>query len=123
MSRRLGDSACKEAETSLSPVGYLANTASLTGTAKPYEGGRIQEAACWAHVRRKFYDLQVAHASLLAAEVLKRIGELYAIESEIRGKPPEERLQTLHKSRPPSARSLASVDANYPDSHLAQVRD
>ena len=58
-----------------------------------YEGGRIQEAACWAHVRRKFYDLQVAHASPLAAEALKRIAELYAIESEIRGRPPEERLQ------------------------------
>jgi transposase len=58
-----------------------------------YEGGRIQEAACWAHVRRKFYDLQVAHTSPLAAEALKRIGELYAIESEIRGRPPDERLQ------------------------------
>ena len=58
-----------------------------------YEGGRIQEAACWAHVRRKFYDLQVAHASPLAAEALKRIAELYVIESEIRGRPPEERLQ------------------------------
>lgn len=57
-----------------------------------YEGGRIQEAACWAHVRRKFYDLQVAHASPLAAEALKRIAELYAIESEIRGRPPDERL-------------------------------
>jgi transposase len=59
-----------------------------------YAGERIKEAACWAHVRRKFYDLQVAHASPLAAEALKRIGELYAIESEIRGRPPEERLQT-----------------------------
>ena len=58
-----------------------------------YEGGRIQEAACWAHVRRKFYDLQVAHASPLAAEALKRIGELYAIESDIRGRPPDQRLQ------------------------------
>jgi transposase len=58
-----------------------------------YEGRRIQEAACWAHVRRKFYDLQVAHASPLAAEALKRIAELYAIESEIRGRPPEERRQ------------------------------
>ena len=28
-----------------------------------YEAGRIQEAACWAHVRRKFYDLHVAHKS------------------------------------------------------------
>jgi hypothetical protein len=59
-----------------------------------YEGGRIQEAACWAHVRRKFYDLQVAHASPLAAEALKRIAELYVIESEIRGRPPDQRLQT-----------------------------
>jgi len=58
-----------------------------------HEGGQIQEAACWAHVRRKFYDLQVAHASPLAPEALKRIAELYAIESDIRGRPPEERLQ------------------------------
>ena len=66
-----------------------------------YEGGRIQEAACWAHVRRKFYDLQVAHASPLAAEALKRIGELYAIESDIRGRPPEERLHArITRARP-----------------------
>lgn len=56
-----------------------------------YEGGRIQEAACWAHVRRKFYDLQVATASPIAAEAVERIGALYAIEKEIRGKPPDER--------------------------------
>ena len=56
-----------------------------------YEGGRIQEAACWAHVRRKFYDLQVAHKSLVAAEALERIGALYAIEKEIQGRSPEER--------------------------------
>ena len=66
-----------------------------------YEGGRIQEAACWAHVRRKFYDLQVAHASPLATEALKRIGELYAIESDIRGRPPEERLHArITRARP-----------------------
>jgi len=35
----------------------------------------------------------VAHASPLAAEALKRIAELYAIEADIRGRPPEERLQ------------------------------
>jgi len=58
-----------------------------------YEGGQIQEAACWAHVRRKFYDLQVAHASPLATEALKRIAALYAIEADIQGRPPEERLQ------------------------------
>jgi transposase len=66
-----------------------------------YEGGQIQEAACWAHVRRKFYELQVAHASPLAAEALKRIAELYVIEGEIRGRPPDERLvQRSSRARP-----------------------
>jgi transposase len=54
-------------------------------------GESIQEAACWAHVRRKFYDLHVAQASPLAEAALARIGELYAIEAEIRGRPPDER--------------------------------
>ena len=49
-----------------------------------YEDGRIQEAGCIAHVRRKFYDLYVAHKSPLAAEALERIEALYAIEKEIR---------------------------------------
>jgi hypothetical protein len=44
-----------------------------------YDTGRIQEAACWAHVRRKFFDLQVAHASPVATEALRRIGSLYVI--------------------------------------------
>jgi transposase len=56
-----------------------------------YEAGRIQEAACWAHVRRKFYDLVEAHKSPTAAEAVERIGGLYAIEKEIRGRLPDER--------------------------------
>jgi len=54
-------------------------------------GERIQEAACWAHARRKFYEIHVALASPIAAVALERIGRLYAIEAEIRGKPAEER--------------------------------
>jgi len=65
-----------------------------------YENGRIQEAACWAHVRRKFYDLQQAHASPTATEALERIGALYAIEKEIRGRPPEERHQVRQEQEP-----------------------
>ena len=66
-----------------------------------YEAGSIQEAACWAHVRRKFYDLQVAHKSPVAQEALRRIGELYAIEADIRGRKPEERRQVRNeRSRP-----------------------
>jgi transposase len=45
----------------------------------------IREAACWAHVRRKFYDLHVATQSPQAEEALNRIGELYRIEEMIRG--------------------------------------
>jgi hypothetical protein len=56
-----------------------------------YQDGRIQQAACWAHVRRHFYDLEQAHASPMAREALVRIGALYVIEEAIRGKPPEER--------------------------------
>ncbi len=66
-----------------------------------YESGRIQEAACWAHVRRKFYDLYVAHKSPVAQEALRRIGELYAIERDIRGWQPEERRRVRNaRSRP-----------------------
>ena len=54
-------------------------------------GESIQEAACWAHVRRKFYDLNVAQASPLAEAALDQIAALYAIEAEIRGRAPHER--------------------------------
>jgi transposase len=71
------------------------------GYERVYEGGRIQEAACWAHVRRKFYDLLVAHKSPVAAEAVKRIAELYAIEEEIRGRPPDQRREIRKvRSRP-----------------------
>jgi transposase len=52
-------------------------------------GEAIYEAACWAHARRKFHEIHVAHASPTTTEALARIGALYAIEDEIRGKPIE----------------------------------
>jgi transposase len=66
-----------------------------------YDSGRIQEAACWAHVRRKFFDLHEAHASPITTEALERMGALYAIEREIRGRSPVERQQERQsRSRP-----------------------
>jgi transposase len=50
------------------------------------ESGNVILAACWAHVRRKFYDVHEATGSPIAAEALRRIGELYAIEARIRGR-------------------------------------
>ncbi|KAB8044560.1 IS66 family transposase [Janthinobacterium aquaticum] len=58
-----------------------------------YVDGTIEEAACWAHARRKFHDLHAAKPSAITTEALRRIAELYVIEAEIRGKPPHERQQ------------------------------
>jgi len=49
------------------------------------------EAACWAHARRKFFDVNAAEGSAAALEALERIGVLYAVEEDIRGKLPAER--------------------------------
>jgi hypothetical protein len=48
-------------------------------------------AFCWAHMRRGFYDFWVSTKSPLAAWALAKIGELYAIEAEIRGQPADHR--------------------------------
>ena len=73
-----------------------------------YESGEVKEAACWAHARRKFYDLHVARPSAVTQEALERIGALYAIEAEIRGKPPDERRQVRQARAQPL---LASLEA------------
>lgn len=56
-----------------------------------YATGRISEAACWAHARRKYFELHKDTGSPQAQEALRRIRELYAIEDTVRGKPPDER--------------------------------
>jgi len=73
----------------------------FAGFNRLYEKGEILEAACWAHVRRKFHDLFEAHASPIAQEALERIAALYGIEKEIRGRPPDQRQQVRNaRSRP-----------------------
>jgi transposase len=58
-------------------------------------------AFCWAHTRRKFYDIHVATKSPLAQEALRQIAALYAIEGETRGQPAEERQRVRQqRSRP-----------------------
>ena len=56
-----------------------------------YGGGDIYEVACWAHARRKFHEIHVLHASPTTTQALERIGALYAIEEQIRGKPADMR--------------------------------
>ncbi|MBS0418652.1 MAG: IS66 family transposase [Proteobacteria bacterium] len=71
-------------------------------------GEQIQEAACWAHARRNFYEIHVAIGSPIAAEALDRIGRLYAIESEIRGRSPSERVEVRRARAGPELESLHS---------------
>jgi transposase len=71
-----------------------------------YEQGAIVEAACWAHVRRKFYDLYEAHQSPIAKQALDRIAALYAIEKQIRGRPPDERRQIRQERARPLLNAL-----------------
>ncbi len=57
-------------------------------------------------MRRKFYDLVAAHKSPVATEALERIGALYAIEKEIRGRSPEERREVRNERARPLLESL-----------------
>lgn len=53
---------------------------------------RIIEAACWAHTRRKFYEVTVNNDKAnIAFKSLEQIALVYKIEEEIRGLDPDER--------------------------------
>lgn len=59
-----------------------------------------------AHARRKIHDVHVRSQTAVTTEALKRIGELYAIEAEIRGSPAEERLALRKERSAPLMQSL-----------------
>lgn len=63
---------------------------------------KIEEAACWAHMRRKFYEITVANDKAnIAIAILEQIGEIYKIENRIRGLDPDVRVKERQKeSRP-----------------------
>jgi transposase len=93
------------------PEQHLAGYAGLmqadayAGFNKLYEAGRkpgpIVEAACWAHARRKFFDLARLNKAPIAIEAVERIDALFAIEREINGASPQQRLLARNEhSRP-----------------------
>jgi hypothetical protein len=75
----------------LAPFRGILQADGYAGYAGLYDRG-VTEAACWAHARRKFFDVHAETQSPLAAEALRRIAALYQIEASIRGQPPDERL-------------------------------
>jgi transposase len=69
---------------------------------------RLTEVACWAHARRKIYEVYEATAAPLAKEALDRIAELFAIEAPINGRAPSERLAVRQQDAVPL---LAELEA------------
>lgn len=64
------------------------------GYGKIYASGHVDEALCWAHARRPFWEMyenQGRVAGSMADQALQRIAALYAIEAQIRGQPPDVR--------------------------------
>lgn len=55
------------------------------------EKSGVTLAFCWAHVRRRFYELAAAGPAPIASEALRRIAELYRIEDDVRGRSAEQR--------------------------------
>jgi transposase len=66
-----------------------------------YRDGTIIEAGCWAHARRKFYDLYELDRSPIAQEALRRIAALYVVEREIRGRTPDVRVSVRQQRSAP----------------------
>lgn len=80
-----------------------------------FETGHVTEAACWAHVRRKFFDVHAANTSPIAKQALDKIAALYAIEAQIKGKPPDERQHYReHHAAPLIADLKAWLDVTLP---------
>lgn len=88
MVRLLGRSPGRASAPASGNLSWHTTGDAYAGFSRLYESCRMQEPACWAHVRRKFFDLHQAHASPMATEAVERIGQLYAIESEIRSRSP-----------------------------------
>lgn len=68
----------------------------------------VTEVACWAHVRRKFYDVHKANGSPIAKEALEKIGALFGIERSLMGKPPDRRREVRQTLAIPKLEDLAA---------------
>jgi transposase len=89
------------------PEQHLASYAGLmqadayAGFNRLYEANRkpgsIVEAACWAHARRKFFDLAQINKAPIAIEAVECIDALFAIEREINGMTPQKRVRVRNE--------------------------
>lgn len=71
-------------------------------------GGAVTLAYCWAHARRGFFNVHQRTGDTVAAEALRRIGEIYAIEARIRGRTADERAAVRQAETAPLLTALRS---------------
>jgi transposase len=100
-----GDRSGKHPEAHLASYAGLMQADAYSGFNRLYEASRrpgpIIEASCWAHARRKFFDLARINKAPIAIEAVERIDALFAIEREINGASPHERKRVRNeRSRP-----------------------
>ena len=81
----------------------------LVGGKKLFGTGRVTEVACWAHFRRGIFDEHRGQATPLTTDLLERIGQLYAVEASVRGKPPDVRVQARQEHGRPVVDALRAV--------------
>lgn len=79
--------------------------------------GTIRLAYCWAHARRKLHEIAHGRTAPIAEEGLRRIGELYRTEAEIRGQSPEARLA----ARRERSRRLVDAFGDWLEDNRARV--
>src|SRR6187549_631195 len=70
--------------------------------------GPLIEAACWAHARRKFFDLARLDRAPIAVEAVARFDALFAIEREINGLASAQRLEVRAAHSRPRVVALES---------------
>ena len=68
--------------------------------------GPITEAGCWAHGRRKLFELAEVGKAPLAAEAVRRIDAIFAMEREINGATAEQRLAVRRERIAPLVAAL-----------------
>src|SRR5919112_957610 len=81
----------KAAMASLHADGYAGFNGLYEADPVSGNAARLAEVACWAHSRRKLFDVHAATGSAIAKEALERIAGLFKIEAEINGHGPEQR--------------------------------
>jgi transposase len=64
-------------------------------------GNAVILAFCWAHWRRRFYEIAKGGSAPIAEEALRRIADLYKIEARIRGKSAAERREVRQADSKP----------------------